>query len=492
MSRQFQHAGLIPLLLLSACSLWPPYERPVVAVPEAFKQANAINGWKVSQPGDTALRTAWWESYEDAQLNTLVMQALAANQNLLLAEANYRRASALSSANRAPLWPTITANGSASRAKRSTNAIRVGSSPILETYNLGLNASWEPDLWGRIRKQIESGDASLQAANADVEVAKLSIVANLLQAYFQLRVLDTQLVLLDDTLKALERSRQLTLNRYRAGVATKTDVNQADALHKNTQVTATDTRLQRAQTEHAIALLLGKSPAEVTIAANPYQMQGSLALPVIPASLPAALLERRPDIAAAEHRVAAANADIGVAKTAYFPSLNLTAGLGYQSNTLSNLISSPSRVWSIGPLVALNVFDGGLRKAQTQSAIASYDATVAQYRQTVLGAFQEVEDQLVAISLLTEEAEFQQAAVKAASDALQESTNRYKAGTLDYLNVITWQTNTLNNQRNQIAIHGRRLQASVALVSAIGGGWNANHPAETTTPSKGESHDTTR
>jgi NodT family efflux transporter outer membrane factor (OMF) lipoprotein len=201
-------------------------------------------------------------------------------------------------------------------------------------------------------------------------------------------------------------------------------------------------------------------------------MQTQLTPPAVPVSLPAALLERRPDISAAERRVASANAEIGIAKTAYFPSLNLTAGAGYQSNAFSNLISTPSRIWSIGPLIALNVFDGGLRKAQTDAAIAGYDATVAQYRQTVLTAFQEVEDQLAAISLLSEQAEFQQAAIKASSDALQESTNRYKAGTLDYLNVITWQTNTLNNQRNLIAIHGRQLQASVALVRAIGGGWS--------------------
>jgi NodT family efflux transporter outer membrane factor (OMF) lipoprotein len=473
MNNKLQRIGLIPLLFLSACSLWPDYEKPAVDIPSAFKEANAVNGWKTSQPQDAELRAAWWEHYQDTQLNTLVTQALAANQNIALAEANYRRALAVSSVNRAPLWPTVTANGSASRAKRSTNAIKVGNSPILETYNLGLNASWEPDLWGRIRKQIESGDASLQASKADMEVTRLSLVASLIQEYFQLRVLDTQLVLLDDTIKALERSNQLTLNRYRAGVATKTDVNQADALHKNTLVVAAETRLQRAQAEHAIALLLGKAPSELAIKAKPFNMQGQLIAPVVPASLPAALLERRPDIAAAERRVAAANADIGVAKTAYFPSLNLTAGAGYQSNEFSNLISTPSRIWSIGPLIALNVFDGGLRAAQTKSAIASYDATVAQYRQTVLTAFQEVEDQLAAISLLADEAGFQSAAVKASSDAMQESTNRYKAGTLDYLNVITWQTNTLNNQRNLIAIHGRQLQASVALVRAIGGGWNA-------------------
>jgi NodT family efflux transporter outer membrane factor (OMF) lipoprotein len=472
MHHSLQRLALIPLLLLGACSLWPEYEKPVVAIPQAFKQADAVNGWKTGQPGDEQLRTAWWESYQDAQLNSLVTQAINANQNLVLAEANFRRAAAASSVNRSALWPTVTANGSATRAKRSTNAVRIGADPIIETYNLSLNASWEPDIWGRIRKQIESGDALLQASKADIEVSRLSLIASLAQEYFQLRVLDTQLLLLDDTLKALDRSKQVTLNRYRAGVATKTDVNQADALHKNTLVVAAETRLQRAQSEHAIALLLGKAPAELNIAANPFNMQTQLTPPAVPVSLPAALLERRPDISAAERRVAAANAEIGIAKTAYFPSLNLTAGAGYQSNAFSNLISTPSRIWSIGPLIALNVFDGGLRKAQTDAAIAGYDATVAQYRQTVLTAFQEVEDQLAAISLLSEQAGYQQAAIKASSDALQESTNRYKAGTLDYLNVITWQTNTLNNQRNLIAIHGRQLQASVALVRAIGGGWS--------------------
>ena len=472
MHHSLPRIALIPFLLLSACSLWPEYEKPAVVIPPTFKEATAANGWKTSQPNDEQLRTAWWETYQDAQLNNLVTQAIAANQTVVLAEANFRRASAASAVNRSALWPIVTANGSATRAKRSTNAIRIGSDPILETYNLSLNASWEPDIWGRIRKQIESGDAILQASKADIEVSKLSLIASLVQEYFELRVLDTQLVLLDDTLKALDRSKQVTINRYRAGIATKTDVNQADALHKNTLVVAAETRLQRAQSEHAIALLLGKAPAELAIAAHPFNMQAQLRAPSVPASLPAALLERRPDIAAAERRVASANAEIGIAKTAYFPSLTLAAAAGYQSNALNNLVSTPSRIWSIGPMIALNVFDGGLRKAQTTAAIAGYDATVAQYRQTVLTAFQEVEDQLTAISLLAEEAGFQQAAIKASSDALQESTNRYKAGTLDYLNVITWQTNTLNNQRNLIAIHGRQLQASVALIRAIGGGWH--------------------
>lgn len=472
---------LIIPLLTSACALGPDYHRPVTAVPQAYKEASEMNGWKMAQPKDQQIRSAWWEAYQDESLNAFVQQAAAANQNLAIAEARYRQALALSNGYRASQYPTVTANTSSTRTKRSDNTTNSSADSITNNHAIGLNVSWEVDVWGRIKKQVEAGDAALQASAADIEVAKLSILSTLAQTYFQLRVFDTQQVLLEDTVKAYERSYTLTRNRYQAGVATKADVSQAESQIKTTQVLARDISLQRSQAEHAIAVLLGKAPSELSIKPNPFDKKTSLVIPAVPASLPAELLERRPDIAAAERRVASANANIGVAKTAFFPALTLGASAGFQSSSLGNLITTPSRIWSIGPLIALSVFDGGLRKSQTNAAIANYDATVATYQQTALAAFQEVEDNLVALDALSEEAILQESAVKAANEALQQSINRYKAGTIDYLNVAVLQTNTLNNQRNAIAIHGRRLQASIALIKAIGGGWDATKINETST-----------
>lgn len=459
--------------MFSACSLLPQYQRPAAEVPAAYKEASELNGWKVSEPQDQQIRESWWEAYQDQQLNQLVQQALSSNKEIAVSLANFNRAMALSGEPRSFQYPTVNANASATRAKRSQNALRVGASPILETYNLGFSASWEIDLWGRIRSQVEAGEASFQATVADLEVVKLSISTNLAQAYFQLRTLDSDYALLESEIKAFERAHTLTKNRYQAGVATKADVNQAEVQLKNTQVLLKDIRLQRAQVEHLIATLIGKTPADLNIPFSPFSDDSAQRIPNVPKVLPSQLLERRPDIAAAERRVAAANANVGITKAAFFPALSLSASAGYQSNQSTNLLNTLSRVWSIGPLVALNVFDGGLRKSQTNAAIASYDATVSTYQQTVLSAFQEVEDNLIALNVLSEESVLQQSAVKSANEALQQSLNRYKAGTIDYLDVAVLQTNALNSQRNAIAIHGRRLQASIGLIKAIGGGWDA-------------------
>lgn len=478
----------------SACSLDQLYQRPVVSIPELYKAQGSLEGWKPSEPKDSQIQAAWWQLFNDTTLNTLVEQALAANQNLALAEARYRQALALSNANRSQQYPSLTANATSTRAQRSGNALAVGNGKIVDTHNIGLASSWELDVWGRIKRLVETGDASAQASAADVAFARLSLAATVAQNYFQLRILDTQQVLLEQSRVAYERSLQLTKNRYQAGVATKADVNQSESIIRTTQVQQVDIKLQRTQTENAIAVLLGKTPAELNLPIQPYPLTENatfnLSLPSIPAAVPSVLLERRPDIAAAERRVVSANANVGYAKTAFFPTVSLGASAGYQSISLSNLISTPSRVWSIGPLIALSIFDGGLRRSQTDAAIAGYDATVATYRQTVLTGFQEVEDYLSALTLLAEEATLQEDAVRASGSTLQQFNNQYKAGTVDYLSVVIWQTNTLNNQRNAITIQGRRLLASVNLIKALGGGWDSTQFFENNTTS-GHQNDTT-
>jgi NodT family efflux transporter outer membrane factor (OMF) lipoprotein len=332
-----------------------------------------------------------------------------------------------------------------------------------------LSAAWEADLWGRLRRAVESGEASAQASAADLAAARLSAQAELASNYFQLRILDAQKQLLEDTVAAFQKSLDLTKNRYDAGVAAKVDLVQAETQLRSTQAQAIDTGVQRAQLEHAIAILIGKAPAGFSIAPAPL----AVAMPRVPAGLPSELLERRPDVAAAERRVAAANAQIGVAKAAYFPSLTLSASYGSRSADASQWFTVPSRFWSIGPALAQSIFDAGLRRAQTEQAIADYDATVAGYRQAVLAGFQEVEDNLAALRILGEEAEVQEEAVRAARESVLLTTNQYKAGIVSYINVVTVQTTQLNNERTAVGILGRRLVAAVTLVKALGGGWSA-------------------
>jgi NodT family efflux transporter outer membrane factor (OMF) lipoprotein len=334
---------------------------------------------------------------------------------------------------------------------------------------LAANADWEIDLWGRVRRSVESNRASAQASAADLESARLSAQAGLAQNYFQLRALDAQKKLFDDTIAALEKSLQLTQNRYAAGVAAKVDVIQAQTQLRTTQAQALDIGVQRAQLEHAIALLVGKAPSEFSIPSAPL----AALPPAVPVALPSALLERRPDIAAAERRVAAANAQIGVAKSAYFPSLALSASAGYQSSSLANWLTAPSRFWSVGPAVAATLFDAGLRRSQTDQAIAAYDANVAAYRQTVLVGLQEVEDNLATLRILEQEAQVQDEALNAARQSVELTMNQYKGGIVSYLNVVTAQTTALASERAAADILSRRLVASVLLVRALGGGWNA-------------------
>ncbi|MGE5466812.1 MAG: efflux transporter outer membrane subunit [Ignavibacteria bacterium] len=465
-----------PLLLLLAaslagCAVGPDYHRPEVETPAAYKEAG---NWKPAQPQDEAPRGAWWQVFGDPELDKLVAQVEVSNQNVRAAEAQYRQAAALVGAAQAQWFPTLTANMSATRAQGvSSSASSSGTttvtpgSPIRNSVRPSLTASWEADIWGGIARNVEANQASAQASAADLQAALLSAQATLVQSYLQLRVNDEQQRLLARTIAAYERSLQITRNRYEAGVAPRVDVAQAEAQLRSTQAQAIDLRAQRAQLEHAIAVLLGRAPAEFSLAA----VDALPTLPDQPGGLPSELLERRPDIAAAERRMAQANAQIGVAQAAFFPTLTLGASTGYQGTSLSQLFTLPNRFWSIGPALALTLFDAGARASQKEAATAVYDKNVATYRQTVLAAFQEVEDNLAALQVLGEEAQAQHAAAQASAEALALTENQYQAGIVSFLNVVTTQATALSAARAELDVTGRRLVASATLLKALGGGW---------------------
>lgn len=452
------------LALLAACTVGPNYVRPKAEVPEAYKE---IEGWKVAQPKDEILREAWWKIFKDPQLNALEEQVNVSNQNLAIAEAQFRQARALVQVARAGYFPTITIGASFTRSLTSSNASPSTTTGPISNYLLPASASWEPDLWGRVRRLVESSTASAQASAADLQLTRLLVQAELAQNYFQLRALDKQKQLLDATVTAYQKFLELTKNRYGSGVASKLDVLQAETQLKTTQAQAIDVGVQRAQLEHAIALLVGRPTSVFSIPIAPIEMVP----PAIPVGVPSELLERRPDIAAAERLMAAANAQIGVAIAAYYPNITLSASGGFQATDLAKWLTWPSRFWSVGAAIAETVFEGGLRRAQTAQARAAYDATVASYRQTVLTGFQEVEDNLAALRILEEEARVQDEAVKAAQESVRLAINQYKAGTLSQLNVIVDQAVALNNERTAVEILSRRATASVLLVKALGGGW---------------------
>jgi NodT family efflux transporter outer membrane factor (OMF) lipoprotein len=457
---------------LAGCAVGPDYRRPEVRVTAAYKEAGE---WKPAQPQDDLDRGKWWAVFGDPLLDALLGQVEISNQNVLAAEAQFRRAQALVASSRAAYFPTLDAGVSAVRSRSPTGVIGgTTAGRTITNRSASLNSAWEADLWGRLRRTVESSEAGAQASAADLAAARLSAQAELASSYFQLRVLDAQKQLLDDTVAAFQKSLDLTKNRYDAGVAAKVDLVQAETQLKSTRAEAIDTGVQRAQLEHAIAVLVGKAPAEFSIAPVPL----AVTMPRVPMGLPSELLERRPDVAAAERRVAAANAQIGVAKAAYFPSLTLSASYGSRSAVASQLFTAPSGFWSIGPALAQSIFDGGLRRAQTEQAIAAYDATVAGYRQAVLAGFQEVEDNLAALRILGEEAEVQESAVRAARESVLLTTNQYKAGIVSYISVVTVQTTQLGNERTAMGILGRRLVAAVTLVKALGGGWSAAEIAD--------------
>jgi NodT family efflux transporter outer membrane factor (OMF) lipoprotein len=450
--------------LLAGCTVGPNFFRPKAPVPAEYKE---MQGWKQAQPRDGEWKGDWWTVYEDAVLSGLVAEVSVSNQTLAQTEAQYRQARALVAQARAAYFPVLSGSASVTRSQVGRASAGTVSRGGVTVHDIGLDASWEPDLWGRVRRSVEANVANARASAGDVENVRLSLQAELATNYFLLRALEAQQQLFDDTVRAFEESLKLTENRYNAGVAARADVVQAQTQLRTTQAQAIDLGVQRAQLEHAIAVLIGRPPADFSLA------RASLppAPPDIPVGVPSELLERRPDIAAAERRVESANAQIGVAQAAYFPVLTLSASGGFQSTVLSQLFSPPARFWSLGAALAQTLFDAGLRKARTEQAIAVYDQTVGNYRQTVLTAFQEVEDNLAALRILEQESVVQDDAVALARRSLELTLNQYKGGIVSYLNVLTAQTTLLSAQRTAVDLRSRQLAASVALVRALGGGW---------------------
>lgn len=455
------------VLLLSGCTVGPDYVKPGAEVPAAYREGN---GWKSAEPRDHVARGKWWEMFGDPMLNQLVEQVSISNQTLAQAEANYRVAAAIIQATDAASYPTLSAGPGMTRSRASSNTNSNTPRSVVQTDSLSFSASWQPDFWGRVRRGVEAGIANAQASAGLVETARLSAQAQLAQSYFQLRMLDGQRRLFDDILAGYGKALQVTQNQYKAGVTARADMIQAQAQLRTVQAQAIDLGVQRAQLEHAIAVLVGKAPAELKIA----PADVTPLPPAIPAELPSALLERRPDIATAERRVAAANAQIGVARSAYFPVVSISSSGGYQSSLLAGLLTMPSRFWSIGPSVAETIFDGGLRQSQTDQAIAAYDASVAAYRQTVLTGFQQVEDNLSTLRILAEESSVQDEAVKASNQSLELALNQYRAGIISFLPVVVAQNNALANLRTASNLLGLRMTASVQLIAALGGDWSVS------------------
>lgn len=454
---------LLAALALAACtSVGPQHSAPDIAMPAAYR---AADGWKPAEPADHLPRGNWWRSYDDAVLDGLVARLDRANPDLQSALGSYRQARAAAQQARATYAPQVNLSASAVRSRSAGTAGREGALSTID--RIGLDASWEADLWGRIGRGVEAAGADLAASSADLVSVRLSLQAELVQNYFQLRAADSQRELYSRTVAAYQRALDVARNRVAAGVTTRSDEVQALAQLRAAQAQAVDLALVRTQLQNAIAVLVGEAPAAFALEASGWAAQP----PATPVGLPSALLERRPDVAAAERRVAAANARIGVAQAAWFPSLTLSASTGYAGNSLSKWFSAPAFVWSLGASAAQAVFDGGRRDAQIGSAQAAHDITVAQYRQTVLGALQEVEDNLSALRLLEDEATLRAQALDAAREAEVLALNRYRAGTAGYTEVITAQTVALDNERGLVQLRGRQFSASALLNKAVGGGW---------------------
>jgi NodT family efflux transporter outer membrane factor (OMF) lipoprotein len=450
----FCAAGL--LLFLTSCMIGPEYQRPVAPTPPAFKE-QLPSGWKEAQPNDGAVRGKWWTAYNDPRLNALEDEVSISNQNVLAAEALFREAQAAVRIAQAALFPTATATPSATASGSGVNG---GANSI---YTIPIGAAYQTDVWGNIRRTVAENSAVAQASAAELENARLLYQAELAADYFQIQGLDAERQLLEATVKSYEQYLQLTRDRYEGGVASMGDVALAQTQLETARAELADLGVDRAQFEHAIAVLTGNAPSDLSIADTP----GQSPPPPSPVGLPSSLLERRPDIAAAERQVAAANEQIGIAKAAYYPSLTLS---GSKTAIIANLLTTPSRFWSVGPQLVETLFDAGKRHAQVRLTEAAYDATVANYRQTVLTAIQQVEDSLAQLRILSEEAEVTDRAVKAAQQSLEISTIQYRGGLSNYLQVITAQTSTLQNQRTAVNILTRRMLASVSLIEALGGG----------------------
>lgn len=450
---------------LAACSVGPNYHRPPVATPAAYKETG---NWKPATPEMPASGQPWWSIYHDRALDRLEQQVTVSNENLKAAAAAYRQAVAIVAENRANFFPSIGIDPAMTRSKPSTGSF--GGGHIRNEFSLPVDASWVIDVWGQVRREVESATATAQADAAQLAAARLSAQATLAQDYFQLRINDAQQQLLRDTVAAYTQQLRVTRNKYRAGVAAMSDVAQAQATLDNARSQLVALGVTRAQLEHAIAALIGKPPAEFSLAPTPAPL--GLQVPVVSAGVPSTLLERNPTVAQAERQMAAANAQIGVAVAGYFPSLTLTGSYGFSSTMLDTLLHASSLTWSFGPQIAANVFNGGLTTAQVTAAHAAYDQTVANYRQAVLTGFQGVEDNLAALRVLQEQAKVQDAAVAAAADAERLIRNQYRAGTVDYTSVVTAETTALSDRQTALSVLQSRLNASVLLVENLGGGWS--------------------
>lgn len=461
------------VLLLAGCTVGPKYVKPTTPAVPAFKElgaANVVEGsWKPAQPSDQASRGKWWESFQDPQLNQLEEKLNISNQNVAAAAANVQAARAMIRQARAQYFPTLTTNPSITNS-RISNAFGQSLGVTYNLYSLPLEASWEPDLWGRVRNTVNSNTFAAQSAVADLENVRLSAQSDLASDYYQLRAQDALKQVLDSTISSYQETLELTVDLYKAGLSNDEAVAQAESQLKATLAQDTNVGVLRAQYEHAIAVLAGQLPSTFAIAMQVVRTNP----PVIPAGLPSQLLERRPDIAAAERLVAQANAQIGIAKTAFFPTVTLSASAGLEGVAIAKWLTWPSRVWSVGPSLAETIFDAGLRRATVQQYQATYDQTVANYRQTVLTAFQQVEDNLAALRILAQVIEQQNEAIDAAGRNLEEAEVRYKAGLDPYLNVIVAQTALLNDQQAVVNFRAQQMVAAVGLIKALGGGWDAS------------------
>jgi NodT family efflux transporter outer membrane factor (OMF) lipoprotein len=458
----------IVVLQFSGCAVGPKYHTPVAQTPPAYKE---VGNWKPAQPNDQNLGGTWWTIFQDPQLDALELQVNVSNQNLKAAEAQYQQARAVLRYSRADYYPTVTAGPSATRTRTSKNRPPPNSifNGITENdFVLPFDFSYQVDVWGRVRRTVESNREQAQASAADLATVNLSMHADLAIDYFQARSLDAQEQLLNFTVKQYEQALELTLNRFQGGIASEVEVEQAKTQLQTTRAAAIDVGVQRAQFEHAVAILIGKPPAEFSLPPQPLTAPP----PHIPLSVPSELLERRPDIAAGERRVAAANAQIGVAKSAYYPTISLGASGGFESSTITTLLQGPSGLWSVGLSAVGTLFDGGRRRALTDQARAAYDFQVAAYRESVLTGFQQVEDNLAAVRILENEAQVQDEAVSAAQRSLELSITRYKGGVTSYLEVTIAQSAALADQVTAVNILGRRMANTVLLIQALGGGWD--------------------
>ena len=455
LSRGFLGAGGIALL--ASCAVGPDYQRPNFQTTENYKEQS---DWKPTEPNDAMSRGPWWKIFKDEQLAALEAKIQISNENVKAAAAAVDQARALVAQARAGFWPTIAASVGPQRGA-------IGTAPVHTTADATVSGNWTLDIWGQIRRTVESDRASAQASVAALAAATLSAQGELATDYFELRAQDELQRLLDDIVVAEQLSLQITESRYKFGVAAKADVVSAETQLLNSQAQQINAKIQRGILEHAIAVLIGEQPAAFSLATAAMRSD----VPTVPAGIPSTLLERRPDVAEAERKMAASNAQIGVATAAFFPSLILSGSDQYTSGTFSRLLNASNRVWAVGPQLAETIIDGGLRRAEVAQARAAYEANVATYRQTVLSGFEQVEDQIVTLRVLEQQAVVEDAAVAAAKEAEKLTLNQYKAGTVPYSSVITAQTTRLSSEETALSVLSSRLQASVTLIEALGGGW---------------------